>query len=85
MSAAFARAVDARYALGILETCGHAPIRVTLESMTDERGEVQMVILHIEIEGMARDRVLAAFSGGHGVPLQLPGSDSRDVDLAQSA
>jgi hypothetical protein len=68
-AAAFARVADARYAIDILESCGLAPIDIDIETVTDERGAVQLVILRIVIAGEARDRVLAAISGGHGVPL----------------
>ncbi len=72
LTAAFARAADARYAIGILETCGDGPVRATLEPVFDDRGEVQLVMLHIEIDGIARDRVLSAISGGHGVAMSSP-------------
>ena len=77
-SAAFARVADARYAIGILESCGLAPVDVDIETVTDERGAVQLVILRVVIAGEARDRVLAAISGGHGVPLpsELPSTAS---------
>ena len=77
-SAAFARVAAARDAIGILESCGLAPVDVDIETVTDERGAVQLVILRVVIAGEARDRVLAAISGGHGVPLpsELPSTST---------
>lgn len=72
LTAAFARVADARYAIGILESCGMAPVDIKLETVDDGRGGVSLVILRIEIGGIARDRVLAAISGGHGVALADP-------------
>lgn len=72
LTAAFARVADARYAIGILESCGMAPVDIKLETVDDGRGGVSLVILRIEIGGIARDRVLAAISGGHGVPVPDP-------------
>ena len=85
LTAAFARAADARYAIGILETCGDGPVRATLEPVFDDRGEVQLVMLHIEIDGIARDRVLSAISGGHGVAMPSPTTSSIDGDVARIA
>ena len=81
LAAAFAREADAQYAIGILESCGLAPIDVDIETVADEHGAVQLVILRIVIAGEARDRVLAAISGGHGVPLP----EASDVDRAGTA
>lgn len=72
LTAAFARVADARYAIGILESCGMAPVDIKLETVDDGRGGVAIVILRIEIGGIARDRVLAAIAGGHGVPVPDP-------------
>ena len=80
LAAAFAREADAQYAIGILESCGLAPIDVDIETVADEQGGVQLVILRIVIAGEARDRVLAAISGGHGVPLP----DATDGERASS-
>lgn len=85
LTAAFARVADARYAIGILETCGDGPVRATLEPIMDDRGEVQLVMLHIEIEGIARDRVLSAISGGHGVTMSPLSDEPFDGDIARIA
>lgn len=85
ISAAFARVADAHYAMGILETCGDGPVRATLEPILDDRGEVQLVMLHIEIDGIARDRVLAAISGGHGVAMTRPDEGRTDDGVARIA
>lgn len=85
ITAAFARVADARYAMGILETCGDGPVRATLEPVLDDRGEVQLVMLHIEIGGIARDRVLAAISGGHGVAMTRPDTGAADEGVARIA
>lgn len=69
VSAAFARETDARYAIGILERCGVEPSEIDLDRVEDGRGGVQLVILHVGIMGVGRDRILAAISGGHGVPM----------------
>lgn len=76
LTAAFARVSDARYAIGILESCGMEPLRIALETVGDGRGGVAMVIMRVEIGGIARDRVLAAISGGHGVPVTEPAQDA---------
>lgn len=72
LTAAFARITDARYAIGILESCGTAPVKVSIETVDDARGGVAVVILRIEVDAGGRDRVLAAISGGHGVPVPDP-------------
>lgn len=72
LTAAFARVADARYTIGILESCGMAPVDIELETLDDGRGGVSLVLLRIEIRGGARDRVLTAISGGHGVPVPDP-------------
>ena len=72
LTAAFARLTDARYAIGILESCGMAPVNVSIGTVNDERGGVAVVILRIEVDADGRARVLAAISGGHGVPVPDP-------------
>jgi hypothetical protein len=84
LSAAFARVADAKYAIGILESCGLAPVDIDIETVTDERGAVQLVILRVVIAGEARDRVLSAIAGGHGVPLTDP-ADAEDSAAAEAA
>jgi hypothetical protein len=69
VTAAFARETDARYAIGILERCGVEPVDIAIDTVQDQDGRVQLVVLRVEIAGVARDRVLAAISGGHGVPM----------------
>jgi hypothetical protein len=85
LTAAFARFADARYAIGILETCGDGPVRATVEPVMDDRGEVQLVMLHIEIGGIARDRVLSAISGGHGVTMSAPADPAADGGVTRIA
>ncbi|MEO5885693.1 MAG: hypothetical protein ABIQ58_09295 [Candidatus Limnocylindrales bacterium] len=72
VTAAFARVSDARYAIGILESCGLASVHISVETMNDERGEVSLVIMRVELDGISRDRVLTAISGGHGFPVADP-------------
>lgn len=72
LTAAFARASDARYALGILESSGAVPVRATLEEVRDERGAVSLIVLRVDLTGLDRARVLSAVSGGHGVPIPEP-------------
>lgn len=81
-TAAFARVTDARYAIGILERCGVEPVDIAIDTVPDERGGVQLVILRVEIAGVARDRVLAAISGGHGVPVADPVAQERPARVA---
>ena len=82
VTAAFARVTDARYAIGILERCGVEPVDIAIDTVPDERGGVQLVILRVEIAGVARDRVLAAISGGHGVPMADQADPARPVRVA---
>lgn len=72
LTAAFARVADARYAMGILERCGMALVDIKLETLDDGRGGVSLALLRIDIGDVARDRVLAAISGGHGVAVPEP-------------
>lgn len=72
LTAAFARAADARYALGILGSSGSSPVRATLEEVRDERGAVSLIVLRVDLTGLDRARVLSAVSGGHGVPIPEP-------------
>lgn len=69
LTAGFARAADARYAIGILQACGGGPVRATIEPVLDERGEVRLVVLQVELEGVSRDRALSAITGAHGVDM----------------
>lgn len=82
LTAAFARAVDARYAIAILEGAGTAPVRATMEELRDERGAVSLIVLRVDLTGLDRTRVLAAISGGHGVPIAEP---DPSADLVQVA
>ena len=82
VTAAFARVTDARYALDILERSGVEPVDIALDTVQDERGGVQLVILRVEIAGIARDRVLAAISGGHGVPVADQTAQGRPARVA---
>ena len=43
-----------------------------METVADERGGVAVVILRIQVDAGGRARVLAAVSGGHGVPMPDP-------------
>lgn len=85
LTAAFARVADARYVIGILESCGDGPIRATLEPVNDDRGVMQLVMLHIELGGIPRERVLSAISGGHGVMVSTPEPTSRPADIVRIA
>ncbi len=85
LTAAFARVTDARYALGILESCGDGPIHATLEPVHDDRGALQLVILHIQIDGIPRERVLSAISGGHGVMMATPEPEIREIGVVRIA
>lgn len=69
LTAGFARAADARYAISILQACGDGPVRASIEPVLDERGEIRLVILRIELEGVSRDRALSAITGAHGVDM----------------
>lgn len=69
VTAAFARVTDARYAIDILERCGVEPVDIAIDTVHGADGRVQLVIMRVEIAGVARDRILAAISGGHGVPM----------------
>lgn len=82
VSAAFARETDARYAIGILERCGVTPGDIDIDRIEDGRGGVQLVILHVGIVGVGRDRILAAVSGGHGVPMPEQAASARPVRVA---
>jgi len=83
VTAAFARAADAHYTIGILESTGSAPVRATLEELRDERGAISLIVLRVDLTGLDRARVLAAISGGHGVPIPEPAAT--DADLVQVA
>ncbi len=72
LTAVFARMADARYAIGILESCGDGAVRTTVEEVVDDDGSPQLVVLRVEIGGIAMERVLAAISGGHGVRIEEP-------------
>ena len=85
LTAAFARVTDARYAIGILESCGDGPIRATLEPVNDDRGVVQLVMLHIEVGGIPRERILSAISGGHGVMVSAPEPEVRREGVVRIA
>lgn len=85
LTAAFARLTDARYAVGILEACSADPVKASVEPVMDERGEVQLVMLHVDIDGLARERVLAAISGGHGVVVTPRAPEAADGDIARIA
>lgn len=78
VTAVFARMADARYALGILETAGDAPIRATIEPVVDDSGNVRLVVLRVELAGLALDRIMAAVSGGHGVAVAEPQADASE-------
>lgn len=82
VTAAFARETDARYAIDILERCGLEPVDITIDTVADDRGGVQLVIMRVEIAGVGRDRVLAAISGGHGVPMQEREPELRRAQVA---
>lgn len=85
LTAAFARVTDARYAIGILESCGDGPIRATIEPVNDDRGVLQLVMLHIEIGGIPRERILSAIGGGHGVMVSAPEPASRAASVVRIA
>lgn len=82
VTAAFARVTDARYAIDILERCGVEPVDIAIDTVQDELGRVQLVIMRVEIAGVARDRILAAISGGHGVPMADPAEVGRPARVA---
>lgn len=72
LTAGFARASDASYAISILQASGEGPVRASIEPVLDERGETRLVVLHIALEGVSRDRALAAIGGAHGVEMASP-------------
>jgi hypothetical protein len=82
VTAAFARVTDARYAIGILERCGVEPVDIALDTVEDGRGGVQLVILRVDTADVARERVLAAISGGHGVPVADLAVEGRPARVA---
>ena len=70
LTAAFAGVRDAYYAVGILDSGAAAPVLATVEPLYDERGNEQLILLRIELDGLDRERVLTAVAGGHGVVIR---------------
>jgi hypothetical protein len=75
VTAAFARLRDAYYTVGLLESGSPAPVHATVEQLYDERGDVQLILLRVDLEGIGLERVHTAIAGGHGVaiPPREPG------------
>jgi hypothetical protein len=67
ITAAFARTEHARYAIRILEVSNGLPVRARIRHQRDDKGNVQMVLLDVEVGGLGRDRIRTAIAGGHGV------------------
>jgi hypothetical protein len=87
LTAAFARVRDAYYAVGILDSSAANPVLATVEPLYDERGNEQLILLRIELDGLNRDSVLTAIAGGHGVviPEREPGPRTQDIRTARLA
>jgi len=68
VAAAFAQERDAHYASRLLSTSPDIDVRYRLRRVTDEQGEVQMVVLEASVTDPAHvSRVETAMMGGHGV------------------
>lgn len=87
LTAAFAGLRDAYYAVGILDSGSDVPVRATVEPLYDERGNEQLILLRVELDGLDRERVLTAVAGGHGVviPEREPGPRTQDIRIARLA
>jgi hypothetical protein len=85
VTAAFAGQRDAYYAVGILDSGADVPILATVEELYDERGNVQLVLLRVELEGLDRERILTAVAGAHGVviPDREQGPVVQDIRTAR--
>ena len=69
MTAAFAREMDARYALGILQSSAGRILSSVLRPVVGSDGRVDVVLLDVEIEDLEAERVAIAMTGAHGVLL----------------
>ncbi len=85
LTAAFAGLRDAYYAVGILDSSADVTVRATVEPLYDERGNEQLILLRVDLDGLDRERVLTAVAGGHGVviPEREPGPSTQDIRLAR--
>ena len=85
VTAAYAQLRDAYYTVGLLESSAGSPVRARLETLYDERGLMQLALLHIELGQIPIERALTAIAGGHGVqiPAREPGASAQEIGSAR--
>jgi hypothetical protein len=67
MTAAFAREVDAKLALGILSSSTGRLVSSQLRPIAGEDGRIDIILLDVEVADLEPDRVATAITGAHGV------------------
>jgi len=72
MTAAFAREVDARFALGILTSSTGRILSSIMRPIVGSDGRIDVVLLDVEVEDLEFERIQTAMTGAHGVV--MPGA-----------
>jgi hypothetical protein len=86
MTAAFAREMDARYALGILQSSAGRILSSVLRPVIGSDGRIDVVLLDVEIEDLELERVAIGMTGAHGVLLpSVPAPVGTATDEPSSA